>query len=122
MSPQENQKKYYKDYRKAQTAEKMLVDLIKDGEDEIIYLESVLDELSRADTDSEISTIRMELSNGGYIKKIKGKKQKPPKELPPLEFRSDDGFRILVGRNNIQNDKLSLKTAGKIAFLLSFIK
>ena len=46
-------------------------------------------------------------------KNTKGKKQKPPKELPPLEFRSDDGFKILVGRNNIQNDKLSLKTAGK---------
>lgn len=113
LSPQENQKKYYKDYRKAQTAEKMLVDLIKNGEDEIVYLESVLDELSRADTDSEISAIRMELSNGGYIKNIKGKKQKAPKELPPHEFRSDDGFKILVGRNNMQNDKLSLKTAGK---------
>lgn len=113
LSPQENQKKYYKEYRKAQTAEKMLVDLIKDGENELVYLESVLDELSRADTDSEISAIRMELSDGGYIKNTKGKKQKPPKELPPHEFRSDDGFRILVGRNNIQNEKLSLKTANK---------
>ena len=113
LSPQENQKKYYKEYRKAQTAEKMLVELIKDGENELIYLESVLDELSRADTDNEISAIRLELSNSGYIKNIKGKKQKPPKELPPHEFRSDDGFRILVGRNNIQNEKLSLKTANK---------
>lgn len=113
LSPQENQKKYYKDYRKAQVAEKMLAELIKDGENEIIYLESVLDELSRADTDSEISAVRLELYQGGYIKNTKAKKQKPPKELPPYEFRSDDGFRILVGRNNIQNDKLSLKTAMK---------
>ena len=113
LSPTENQKKYYKDYRKAQTAEKMLVNLIEDGENEIVYLESVLDELSRADTDSEISAIRLELQNGGYIKNIKGKKQKPPKELPPIEFMSSDGFKILVGRNNIQNDKLSLKTAMK---------
>lgn len=113
LTPTENQKKYYKDYRKAQTAEKMLAGLIEDGENEIVYLESVLDELSRADTDSEISAIRLELQNGGYIKNLKGKKQKPPKELPPLEFMSSDGFRILVGRNNIQNDKLSLKTAMK---------
>lgn len=113
LSPTDNQKKYYKDYRKAQTAEKMLVGLIQDGENEIIYLESVLDELSRADTDSEISAIRLELQNGGYIKNLKGKKQKPPKELPPIEFMSSDGFKILVGRNNIQNDKLSLKTATK---------
>lgn len=113
LSPQENQKKYYKDYRKAQVAEKMLAELISDGENEIIYLESVLDELSRADTDNEISAIRLELSQGGYIKNTKAKKQKPPKELPPHEFVTDDGFRVLVGRNNIQNDKLSLKTAMK---------
>ena len=113
LTPTENQKKYYKDYRKAQTAEKMLANLIEDGENEIVYLESVLDELSRADTDSEISAIRLELQGGGYIKNLKGKKQKPPKELPPVEFMSSDGFRILVGRNNIQNDKLSLKTAAK---------
>lgn len=113
LSPQENQKKYYKDYRKAQVAEKMLAELISDGENEIIYLESVLDELSRADTDNEISTIRLELSQGGYIKNTKAKKQKPPKELPPHEFVTDDGFRVLVGRNNIQNDMLSLKTAMK---------
>lgn len=113
LSPQENQKKYYKDYRKAQTAEKMLVELIKEGENELEYLESVLDEISRADTDSEISAIRLELSDGGYIKNTKAKKQKPPKQLPPIEFVTDDGFRILVGRNNIQNDKLSLKTAMK---------
>lgn len=113
LSPTENQKKYYKDYRKSQTAEKMLAGLIEDGENEIVYLESVLDELSRADTDSEISAIRLELQNAGYIKNIKGKKQKPPKELPPIEFMSSDGFKILVGRNNIQNDKLSLKTAAK---------
>lgn len=113
LTPTENQKKYYKEYRKAQTAEKMLVTLIAEGEQELIYLESVLDELSRAYTDSEISAIRMELSSGGYIKNIKGKKQKAPKELPPIEFVSSDGFRILVGRNNVQNDKLSLKTAAK---------
>lgn len=113
LTPTENQKKYYKDYRKAQTAEKMLEKLIEDGKNEIAYLESVLDELSRADTDSEISLIRQELAQGGYIKNIKGKKQKPQKELPPLEFRSSDGFRILVGRNNVQNEKLSLKTALK---------
>ncbi len=113
LTPTENQKKYYKDYRKAQTAEKMLEKLIEEGKNEIMYLESVLDELSRADTDSEISLIRQELAQGGYIKNLKGKKQKPTKELPPLEFCSSDGFRILVGRNNVQNDRLSLKTAMK---------
>ncbi len=113
LTPTENQKKYYKEYRKAQTAEEMLTKLIEDGEQELIYLESVLDEISRADTDSEISAIRMELSDGGYIKNTKGKKQKQPREMPPIEYRTTDGFRVLVGRNNVQNEKLSLKTAMK---------
>ncbi len=113
LTATENAQKYYKAYRKAQTAEKMLVGLIEEGETELQYFETVLDELSRANTDSEISAIRLELSDGGYIKNIKGKKQKPPKELPPIEFVSTDGFKILVGRNNVQNDKLSLKLSSK---------
>lgn len=113
LSPSQNANKYYKEYRKAKTAQSMLGGLISNGEEEIIYLESVLEEISRADTDSELSAIRKELSDGGYIKNKSSKKQKPPKELPPIEFCSDDGYKILVGRNNVQNDKLSLKTARK---------
>ncbi len=111
LTPTENANKYYKDYRKAKTAQVMLKKFIGEGENEIVYLESVLDEISRADTDSELSAIRQELCGIGYIKNKSGKKQKPPKELAPIEFLSDDGYRILVGRNNIQNDKLSMKTA-----------
>lgn len=111
LTPMENANKYYKDYRKAKTAEVMLEKLITNGENEIVYFESVLDEISRADTDSELSAIRQELCEGGYVKNKGGKKQKLPKELPPIEFISDDGYRILVGRNNVQNDKLSMKKA-----------
>lgn len=113
LSPTENSNKYYKEYRKAKTAEVMLAKLIEDGENEIVYLESVLDEISRADSDSELSSIRQELCLGGYVKNKSGKKQKAPKELPPHEFMSDDGYKILIGRNNTQNDMLSLKTAAK---------
>ncbi|MCM1544035.1 MAG: NFACT family protein [Ruminococcus sp.] len=111
LTPTENANKYYKEYRKAKTAEGMLQKLIVEGENEIAYFESVLDALSRADTDSELSAIRQELTLGGYVKHKGGKKQKAPKELPPIEYMSSDGYRILVGRNNVQNDKLSMKTA-----------
>ncbi len=113
LTPLENANKYYKDYRKSKTAEVMLEKLIVQGETEIAYLESVLDEISRADTDSELSAVRQELCDGGYVKSKGGKKQKPPKELPPIEFMSEDGYKILVGRNNVQNDKLSMKKANK---------
>lgn len=111
LTPVQNSQRYYKEYRKAVTAEKMLVDLIESGEQELVYIDTVLDELSRADTDAELSEIRQELIEGGYIRKRARDKVKLPKLLPPYEFLTSDGFKVLVGRNNIQNDKLSMKTA-----------
>lgn len=111
FTAQQNAQKYYKEYRKASNAEKLLKDLIEDGEQELIYLDSVLDNLSRADTDREISEIRAELEQGGYLKSKRGIRTKKEKALPPIEFVSSDGFKILVGRNNVQNDFLTLKTA-----------
>lgn len=111
LSPLQNAQKYFKEYKKAANAEKMLYNLIEDGEQELIYLDTVLDNLSRAETEREIAEIRDELEQGGYLKIKKGNKNKKEKSLPPLEFMSSDGFRILVGRNNVQNDMLTLKTA-----------
>ena len=111
LTAQQNAQKYYKEYKKAANAEKMLHDLIAEGERELVYLDSVIYNLSRAYSDKEISEIREELEKGGYIKSKHGNKEKKEKPLPPLEFLSSDGFKILVGRNNTQNDVLTLKTA-----------
>ncbi len=111
LSSLQNAQKYYKEYKKAANAEKMLYSLIEDGEQELIYLDTVLDNLSRAETEREIAEIRDELEQGGYLKIKKGNKPKKEKPLPPLEFMSSDGFKILVGRNNVQNDILTLRTA-----------
>jgi len=111
LSPAQNAQKYYKAYKKAHTAEKMLGQLIDKGEQELLYFDSVLDILSRADTESELSFIRQELIDGGYLKRKKGGKLRLPKEMPPYRFQTSEGFTVLVGRNNVQNDKLTLKTA-----------
>lgn len=111
LTAQQNAQRYFKEYKKAANAEKLLHSLIEDGEQELVYLDTVIDNLSRANTDREISEIREELENGGYVKSKKGGKQKKEKSLSPLEFVSSDGFKILVGRNNVQNDILTLKTA-----------
>ncbi len=111
LTCQQNAQKYFKDYKKAANAEKMLHTLIEEGEQELVYLDSVLDTLTRAETEREIAEIRSELQNGGYLKIRKNAKQKKEKALPPIEFVSSDGFRIFVGRNNVQNDILTLKTA-----------
>ncbi len=108
LTPSQNAQRYYAQYRKADTAEKKLRALIEQGEAEQQYFESVFDELSRASLESELTAIRAELAGGGYLKRIAKRGMKEEK-LPPLRFLSDDGFLILCGRNNTQNDSLTLK-------------
>ncbi len=111
-SPSQNAQYYYNEYKKCVTAESMLTVQIEKGEEELQYLESVFDALTRADSENDIIQLRLELREQGYIKST-GNKAKPPKALPPLEYKSSDGYTILVGRNNHQNDQLSMKFAEK---------
>ena len=109
LTPAQNAQKYYKEYRKLQAAEQHLTGLIEQGKAELAYIDSVLDLLSRAESERELAEIRQELTDEGIIKRRKTAPGKQPPKLPPLRFRSDDGFLILVGRNNRQNDSLTLK-------------
>ena len=112
LSPAANAQKYYKAYRKAKTAEQMLEKLIDEGEQELQYVETLLDLVSRSDSAAELTELRQEIVSAGYLKHKGPKSQiKSNKPLPPIEYMSSDGFKISVGRNNIQNDRLSLKTA-----------
>ena len=110
LSPSANAQKYFKDYKKRQTAAKMLVKLLVDGQHEIEYLETVLYEVESATGEQALGEIRAELKSQGYLKyyKVRDKRQKP---ADFLRYVSSDGFLILVGRNNLQNDKLTLHTA-----------
>lgn len=112
LSPSANSQKYYKSYRKAKTAEQVLRVQLSKAEEELDYVSSVLDSLSRAESVRELEEIREELEDQGYVRS-RGKKQKRAEALPPLEYNSETGFRILVGRNNRQNDRLTLKQAAK---------
>ncbi len=110
LSAAANAQKYYKEYRKAQTAERVLTERIAAGEQERLYIETVADALSRAESERELEELRQELEEEGYLRRAKGR-QKPPPPTKPLSFRSSDGFLILVGRNNRQNDHLTLHIA-----------
>ena len=112
ISPAMNAQRFYKEYNKAKTRETMLTEQIRMATEELAYLESVRDMLSRCESEAELSAIREELREQGYIKSPRGSKRRD-KPLPPLEYTSSDGFRILVGRNNVQNDTLTLRTAAK---------
>ena len=113
ISPQQNAAKFYKDYNKAKHAETFLSEQIAKGETEASYLASVLDTLSRAETERDVAEIRAELTEGGYLRQTDRKKQMKTAPSRPMEFRSSDGVPILVGRNNRQNDLLTGKLAYK---------
>lgn len=111
LSAANNAAKYFKEYKKACTAEQTLGELIKECELELNYLESVLFELQSADSTTELAEIRAELNVGGYIAQSLAQR-KAKINNKPYQF-SKNGFDILVGKNNLQNDQLTTKTADK---------
>ena len=126
-SPQQNSAKYYKTYTKAKNARNFLSELIENGEKELEYIESVIGQIQRVESEQDLSEIRLELSTTGYIraskqqktdkqgKKQKGKQQSSKQgEFSPYKFMSSSGIRILAGKNNLQNDRLTLKSANRM--------
>ena len=113
LSPQQNAAKFYKDYTRMKNAEKELTRQITIAEGELNYLQSVLDELNRAQTEQELEEIRRELQDTGYVKADSGKKRAKQAKLAPMRFVSTDDYPIYVGRNNRQNDELTFKSARK---------
>ena len=113
LSPQQNAAKYYKDYARMKNAERELTKQLELGEQELHYLQSVLEELDRAESEAELEEIRQELYAGGYVRLDSSKKRMKQGKLPPLRFESTDGYPIYVGRNNRQNEELTFKLARK---------
>ncbi len=109
LTPAQNAQKYYTEYRKLDTAEKMLTELIQKGGEELVYIDSVFDCVSRTENEAELAEIRRELREQGYLRG--GKTDEKIKKTEPLRYVSTSGYEILVGKNNRQNDTLTLKTA-----------
>ncbi|MCR6515394.1 NFACT RNA binding domain-containing protein [Clostridium sp. LY3-2] len=110
-TPSENVQNYYKKYNKLKKAEVEAKIQLDKNLEELNYLNSVLTNILNIDSYSEIDPIKRELMETGYIKfKKESKKESKSK---PLHFVSSEGIDIYVGKNNIQNDYLSLKFAKK---------
>jgi len=111
-SVQENAQIYYKQYAKAKSTYLNVTQQLKDTMAELEYLKSVQIMLENCSSRQEIDEIRQELIDQGYIRaSSRNAKKKQDKPTPPLEYVSSDGFQILVGKNNKQNDLLTLKQA-----------
>ena len=111
LTPQQNAAKYYKRYTKAKTAEKYLRQQMDVARRDLEYLESVLEETEHAETEQDFIDIRNELKEAGFLRKQGKGKKELKRTAKPREFRTTSGFRVLVGRNNHQNDKLTLRDA-----------
>ena len=94
-------------------AEKELKHQLELGKLELTYLQSVLEELNRAESEAELEEIRRELQDGGYLRADSGKKRMKQGKVPPMRFVSTDGYPVYVGRNNRQNEELTFKAARK---------
>ncbi len=112
ISPSANANKYFKDYKKTYTAEETLLKLTENDKQELIYFDSVLESISRCNDISDITEIREELSDAGYIKQQQNRKKQKPKNKFK-EYISAEGYKILVGKNNRQNDYLTTVSANK---------
>lgn len=112
-SPQENAAKFYKDYARMKNAQRELTRQIALGQEELSYLQSVLEELNRAESEPELEEIRQELTAGGYLKGDTGRKRMKTAKSTPMRFVSTDGFEIYVGRNNRLNEELTFRAARK---------
>lgn len=110
-SPSQNAQEYYKRYAKSKNAIKILIEYIDQTNGEIDYLESQLDNLDKCTELIELDEVRNELAREGYIKENQQSKLKTSTVSAPHRFLSNDGFEIFVGKNNMQNDFLTLKQA-----------
>lgn len=112
-SPSENTQRYFNKYTKLKKTESAAIEQIKKANEEMDYLNSVLTSINNLETYDEIIDIRKELAESGYIRHVKATKQKI-KPSKPMHFLSSAGIDIYVGKNNIQNDFLTLKFADKV--------
>ncbi|WP_408954367.1 NFACT family protein [Natroniella sp. ANB-PHB2] len=111
LSPAENAQYYFKKYEKAKRSIKYLKNEVRKAKNEINYLKQLETNIKQTETLTELKEIYQELIEEGYIKEQKSNQSKRDKKLPPLKFKSTEGYDILVGRNNRQNDKLTKKIA-----------
>ena len=117
-TPQQNAAAMFKEYNKRKAASEHLTKLIAESEEQLEYLNSVLELIGAAEGEKDLIDLRRELVDTGYLKPAGGKKQEKSKAQAPLRFRSSDGMEILVGRSNLQNDELTTRLGRRTDYWL----
>ena len=114
LSPSANAQRYYKLYNKSKTAKVELTKQIDIAQNELVYINSVFDALTKAESSADLIEIRDELFKSGYASKMKGYAASKKEHKPsPFEFRTTNGYRVLCGKNNLQNEYITHKIGEK---------
>ena len=114
LSPAANAQVYYKKYNKSKTAKIELARQIELGESELRYIDTVFDALTHAETSADLAEIRDELYRSGYASRMKNHALSRKPTTPTVaQFRTSGGYRVLCGKNNVQNEYITHKLAGK---------
>jgi predicted ribosome quality control (RQC) complex YloA/Tae2 family protein len=126
LTPAQNAQKYYKKYNKMKSAEENLALQLEQSEKELLYIDTVFESLTKAQNERDLEEIRDELRSGGYGKKLeslskrtsknqakKNFKKNSAKSYNPMVFVTSGGYRVLCGKNNLQNDYITMTLAGK---------
>lgn len=111
LSPQENAQRYFKQYKKSRVAREYALSRKSDVTEEIAYLSGQLDNIEKCALQAELAEIRAELTQLRYLRPGKGKKGQKLPPSKPMQFLSSDGIPLFAGKNNAQNDALTLKKA-----------
>ena len=112
-NPQQNAQLYFKKYNKAKTSARVVADLIQKDKEDLSYLDSVYLALCDCESGADVDQIREELIRTGFSRNRKKNAAKPASQSKPRKFISSTGKTILVGRNNVQNDYLTVKLSRK---------
>ena len=118
LSPAQNAQRYFKLYQKARSARTLAAEQIEKTTEELNYLEGQMENLGKCEEEPELAELRAELEKLGYVSVSRNRRQ--IKQLPPsqpMKFTSPSGRIILVGKNNLQNDKLTFTAEGNEVWL-----
>ena len=113
LTPAQNAQRYYKKYTKSKSARVHLKEQLETAEKESVYIQSVQDALSRAETEKELEEIRSELYHSGYASRMKHYTEKKQSAPSYIRFRTSGGYSVLCGKNNAANDYLTFQHANK---------
>lgn len=114
LTPSENAAKYYDRYNKLKRTYAALTEHIKDTQAEIDHLESIQSALSFVEAEEDLLLIREELMEYGYLRFRRNKHKKALNKSKPFHYVTSDGFHVYVGKNNLQNDELTMKVAASL--------